>query len=283
MEPTQPGASVVRALPQARAVSLAQRLLSGAGRASLLAYDLAPAIEAAALAHGLSRTGDLLVACIADDEIPATTWERTPLRVRMDIVKEAPEWSVRITSCALHLLGTLEWLTGEARDRYLADGVSPWLTELASSPGGRLGVVRTDRVLVHDCAGVTPLVLQELADAPVFPDTEAEWEARELVGRLSSAELDELLDAAASGWAGATMLAGSSTGSCPHMQRQVFCVDVDRTGLTLMDVEPGRAAVVVLGFDQPADSIKELADGLHQLLDSAGRSAQRTPRPQRAS
>lgn len=268
MDPIQ--TSTVHALPQARAVSLAQRLLSGAGRASLLAYDLAPAAEASALAHGLSRTGELLVACIADDEIPATTWERTPLRVRLDIVKEAPEWSARITACALHLLGTLEWLTDDIRDQRLADGVSPWLAELATAPGGRLGVVRTDRVLLHDCAGVTPLALEELADEPeAFPGADAEWEARELVGRLSPAELDELLDAAASGWPAATVLAGSSTGGCPHMERQVYFVDVDRTGVTLMAVDSGQTVVVVLGFDQPADSIEELADGLHQLLESA--------------
>lgn len=269
MEPTQLGASAVHALPQARAVSLARRLLSGAGRASLLAYDLAPAAEASALAHGLSRTGELLVACIADDQFPATTWERTPLRVRLDIVKEAPEWSARITACALHLLGTLEWLTDDLRDRHVADGVSPWLAELASAPGGRLGVVRTDRVLLHDCAGVTPLVLEELADEPAFPGADAEWEARELVGRLSPAELDDLLAAAASGWSAATVLAGSSTGGCPHVERQVYCVDIDRTGLTLMAVEPGRTAVAVFGFLQPADSIEELADGLRQLLESA--------------
>lgn len=270
MEPTQLGASPVQALPQARAVSLAQRLLSGAGRASLLAYDLDPATEAAALVHGLGRTGELLVAGIADDQIPATTWVRTPLRVRLDIVKEAPEWSARITACALHLLGTLEWLTDDARDRQLAAGVSPWLAELASAPGGRLGVVRTERVLLHDCAGVTPLALTDLADGPeAFPGVDAEWAARELVGGLSPAQLDGLLETAASGWATATVLASGATGGCPHRGRQVYCVDVDRTGLTLMEVEPGRAAVVVFGFDQPVDSIKELADGLHQLLESA--------------
>lgn len=275
MEPIQVGASTVHALPHARAASLARRLLSGAGRASLLAYDLAPSSEAAALAHGLSRTGELLVACVADDEIPATTWERSPLRVRFDIVKEAPEWSVRITACALHLLGTLEWLTGEARDRHLADGVAPGLAELALAPGGRLGVVRTDRVLVHDCAGVTPLAFEELADEPAaFPGAELEWEAREVLGRLSVADVDRLLDAAATGWAPATVLAGSSTGGCPQLGRQVYCVDIDRTGVTLMETQPGSAAVVVLAFAQPVDSIEELADELHQLLESVA-TAQR--------
>ena len=59
------------------------------------------------------------------------------------------------------------------------------------------------------------------------------------------------------------------------MGREVYCVDVDRTGITLMEVEPGLAAVVVFTFDQPADSIEELADGIHQLLESAATVAQR--------
>lgn len=270
MEPTQLGVSTVHALSQARAVSLARRLLSGAGRASLIAYDLASSAEAAALAHGLSDTGDLLVAGIADEEIPATTWRRAPLRVRFDIVKEAPEWSVRIISCAVHLLGVLEWLTDEERDEHLARGLPSRLAELASAPGGRLGVIRADRILLHDCSGVTPLAFEEVSDeVGVFPDLESEWEARELVAQLAPAELSELLTAAAAGWNAATVLAGSSTGSCPHVERQVFCVDVDRTGLTVMDVEPGFTAVVVFAFAEPADTMAELADGLRQLLESA--------------
>lgn len=270
MDPTQLGASTLHALPHARAASLAHRLLSGAGRATLLAYDLLPAAEASALAHGLSRTGELLVAGVADDAVPATTWERTPLRVRLDIVKEAPEWSARITASALHLLGVLEWLTDDVRDQYLADGVPGPVAELASAPGGRLGVVRTERVLLHDCSGVTPLAFEELADQPeAFPDAGQEWEARDLVARLAPTELDELLSAAASGWDAATVLAGNSSGGCAHLGRQVFFVDIDRTGLTLMEVEPGASAVVVLTFDQPADSTQELADQLHQLLESA--------------
>lgn len=275
MDPTQLGASTLHALPHARAASLAHRLLSGAGRVSLLAYDLLPAVEASALAHGLSRTGELLVAGIADDEIPATTWDRTPLRIRLDIIKEAPEWSARITASAVHLLGVLEWLADDVRDHYLAAGVPGPVADLADAPGGRLGIVRTDRVLLHDCSGVTPLAFEELADQPAaFPDAGQEWEVRDLVARLAPEDLDELLTAAASGWEAATVLAGSSTGGCVHLGRRVFFVDIDRTGLTLMEVEPGASAVVVFTFGQPADSTQELADRLHQLLESA--AAQRT-------
>jgi len=278
VEPAQLGVAAGTAV-SARPVSLARRLLGGAGRAALLAYDLAPVVEAAALVHGLSRSGELLVACLADDEIPATTWEHTPLRVRLEVIKEAPEWSVRITSCAVHLLGVLEWLPDETRAHYLAEaGLHPRMVELASAPNGRLGIVRTERVLLHDCSGVTPFAFAELVDpgtarAGGFPTADQEWAARDLVGRLTATELDELFDAASGGWESALTLS-EGAGGCPHTQRQVFFVDIDRTGLTLMEAEAGFTTVTVLTFDQPADSIEELADGLRQLLESAA-TAQR--------
>ena len=250
-----------------RSVSLARRLLSGAGRASLVAYDLAPLKEAGALCHGLSADGDLVVACLADDEAPATTWDEGPLRVRLDVIKEAPEWAVRITACAVHLLGVLEWLPGELLPSYLAEaGLDPQLAELATTVGGRLGVVRTDRVLVHDSAGVLPLSFDEAIGAS-FPDAEQEWVARDLVGRLSPGQLAGLVEAAASGWGAGVTLSTREEHACSHTEGQVFCVDIDRTGLTLMSVDPGRASVHFVGFDDPADAIDELTDRLGQLVD----------------
>lgn len=265
---------------RARSVSLARRLLSGAGRASLVAYDLVPLAEAGALCHGLSADGDLVVACLADDQVPATTWTETPLRVRLDVIKEAPEWAVRITACAVHLLGVLEWLPGELLDGYLAEaGLDPQLVELATAVGGRLGIVRTDRVLVHDSAGVLPLSFGEVSDgdpagdqAPSgfrsFPDAEQEWVARDLVGRLSSAQLAGLVMVAATGWDSGVTLSTREESACSHTEGQVFCVDIDRTGLTLMSVDLGRASVHFLAFDEPADTIDELTDRIEQLVDA---------------
>lgn len=134
MEPVQttiPGA--LAATLQARSRSLARRLLAGAGRASLVAYDLAPMVEAGALCHGVSASGDLVVAGLRDAAVPATIWHDTPLRVRLDVVKEAPEWAVRITACAVHLLGQLQWVPDDQVADYLLDAALPaGLIELGS-------------------------------------------------------------------------------------------------------------------------------------------------------
>lgn len=261
---------------RARSVSLARRLLSGAGRAALVAYDLEPLVEARALCHGMSATGELVVACLADDAVPVTSWTDSPLRVRLDIVKEAPESAVRITACAVHLLGTLEWLPEEDVDGYLAVAdLDPRITELATMTAGRLGIVRSDRVLLHDSAGVSPLSFGEVAGlhpaggtrwgCRSFPDAEQEWDARDLVGRLSASQLTGLLTAAA-GWDAGVKLSSRAEVTCSHTEGRVFCVDIDRTGLTLMAVTLGRASVQFLAFDEPADALDELADRLGQLV-----------------
>ncbi len=277
MEPTQQGSAVSTAAT-ARSLSLARRLLGGAGRASMLAYDLAPAVEAEAIAHGLSQAGQLMVAGIPVDGCPATTWDQSPMRVRFDVIKEAPEWSVRITSCAVHLLGVLEWLSDEVRDHYLAEaGLDPRLVEVASAPGGRLGVIRTDRVLVHDCTGVTPIefaaLIDRSADGSVridsFPDVEEERSAREVLGQLTPSVVGELLDAGRAGWGGATIVSERPVGGCPHTAGQVFYIDIDSTGLTVMEAGATVTTVTVLSFERPVTSTEDLAGGIRQLLESA--------------
>jgi hypothetical protein len=256
---------------RARSLSLARRLLAGAGRASLVAYDLAPLVEAGALSHGLSAHGDLVVACLTDREVPATTWNSTSLRVRLDVVKEAPEWEVRITACAVHLLGELEWLAGDLVEDYLTEAsLDPQLVELATAPGGRLGVVRTDRVLVHDIAGVLPFAYDEVVERRgSYPDPDQEWTARELLGRLPVAQLTGLAYAAASGWTAGVTLSVREEAACPHVEGHVFCVDVDRTGLTLMSVDLGRVSVHFVAFDHEVENDNELADRIGQLVEDS--------------
>lgn len=287
MEPVQttiPGA--LAATLQARSRSLARRLLAGAGRASLVAYDLAPMVEAGALCHGVSASGDLVVAGLRDAAVPATIWHDTPLRVRLDVVKEAPEWAVRITACAVHLLGQLQWVPDDHVADYLLDAALPAeLIELGSSPGGRVGIVRADRVLVHDSAGVTPLPFDAVVSRGCeahergcgsFPDAEQEWAVRDVVGTLAPWQAMGLVQAAALGWTSAAMLSTRGESACPHLEGQVFCVDVDRTGLTLMAVHQGEATVVFFAFARPVQHVDELADRLDQLIEEA--EAVRPPR-----
>lgn len=241
----------------------------------MVAYDLAPLVEAGALCHGLTDTGELVVAGLADDAVPASTWSDGPLRVRLDILKEAPESAVRITSCAVHLLGELEWLSAdEVADYVEGAGLGPRLVEIATTVGGRLGTVRTDRILVHDSAGVCPLSFGEVAGqhpaggvswgVRSFPDAEQEWTARDLVGRLSAERLAQITRAAANGH-GVTLSSRAEV-TCSHTEGQVFCVDVDRTGLTLMSVELGRASVHFVPFGRPAHTLDELAERIGRLV-----------------
>ncbi len=262
-----------------RTISQARRLLGGAGRASLVAYDLDPLAEAGALCHALSSDGDLVVACLSDPNVPATQWGETSLRVRLDVVKEAPEWSVRITACAVHLLGELEWLPDALVAGYVARaGLPEQLVEIGTAEGGRLGVVRTDRVLVHDTAGVTPLDFALVAGqhpnlplgaAESFPDPEQEWRARDLVGELTDWQLAGLFDAATDGWEAALTVSQRVEPSCSHVDGQVFCVDLDRTGLTLMAVRDGETTLTFFAFHRPVDVTDELIDRLDQLVESS--------------
>lgn len=263
---------------RARAISVAHRMLGGAGRASMVAYHLAPDVEATALCHGVNSDGDLVVACTVHSQNPLTVWGHAPLQVRFDIVKEAPEWSVRITACAVHLLGILQWLPADALPGYLADpALHPRLVELASAQGGRLGVIRTDRVLLHDVSGVIPLAFDEIAERHLagshghyggFPNLDEEWTTRELIGQLSPADVADLLCAASAGWDAAIPLSKGDTAGCLHLDGHVFCVDVDQTGLTLMEIDSGQTAVWLFAFDQPANNIGELPDRMSQLLES---------------
>ena len=77
-----------------RSLSLARRLLAGAGRASLVAYDLAPLVEAGALSHGLSADGDLVVACLADDAVPAEAAQALHADGLSVAVVSMPSWEL---------------------------------------------------------------------------------------------------------------------------------------------------------------------------------------------
>ncbi len=144
---------------------MAHRLLAGAGTATMVAYRLTPALEVDALAHGLTRDGELVVACrpSSGDAVEVLPeWRK--LDVRLDVTKSAPEWSVRITSAGIHLLGVLEWVPAETVIDFLSAGVlPPRVAELAASPSGRLGVIRTDRVVLHDSVGITAIPFVEIA------------------------------------------------------------------------------------------------------------------------
>ena len=98
------------------------------------------------------------LASLDDDEIA---------EVRLDVTLEAAEPGLRITTATAHLLGALRWLGRAEAALVLAGGSAAChcpitgenplvgLADLACAPGGRLGVIETERVMVHDAMGVS--------------------------------------------------------------------------------------------------------------------------------
>ncbi|WOQ16511.1 hypothetical protein [Raineyella sp. W15-4] len=142
-----------------RARSMTDRLLSGTGCASLLAYEYEPGIEVGSMVHGLSSRGALVVAsCLPPDAPAASLLDHWSTAVRMDVVKESLTPQVRIMASSLHLLGQLEWMSTDVTAGMLHRREVPrHVADIAMAPGGRLGVVHTQRILLHDASGVTPL------------------------------------------------------------------------------------------------------------------------------
>ena len=77
-----------------------------------------------------------------------------------------------------------------------------------------------------------------------------------------------LVQAAAHGWTSAITLSTRGESACPHLEGQVYVVDVDRTGLTLMTVRHGEATVQFFAFARPVNVLDELADRLDQLIEA---------------
>ena len=107
---------IASALSQ-RCSSLARRILSGAGMATMVAHTMISAGESPEKwtcdlqAHGVTASGRFVVAqrshpAQALCQVPAGL----PTDVRLEISKDAPEPAIRLLAATLHVLGTITWL-----------------------------------------------------------------------------------------------------------------------------------------------------------------------------
>lgn len=254
-----------------RTQSIAYRLLCGSGCGSLLAYRQDPQVSIEFLAHGLTRSGRIVVACCPTpgDEVAEMPLTES-IAVRLDVTKASQEPGVHIISSAVHLLGTLEWMPLQVSAQLLADGqLPPRVAATVAHPHGRLGVIRTQRVLLHDSTGVTPMAfgtLMETSTSMPFPTIEDELEAFDAAMALGEDALWNIADAIDDERiAGRICSRHAVTAGCPHTWNRIYCVDVDRYGLTLMTVEPTRTSTFFAPFDSPVDSMAALDSALQQL------------------
>ncbi|MDN6557555.1 MAG: hypothetical protein L0K74_13900 [Acidipropionibacterium acidipropionici] len=266
----------------ARTRSMARRLLAGAGSASLLAYRLSPDEFTASIAHGLTRSGQFVVAGRPDPSDPVTVVEAgEPVDVRVDLLKESPDPMVRLVAATVHALGVLTWLPREEARRLYAWGELPRdVADLVEDGRGRLGVIEVQRVVLRDSLGVTPMDFDDLEGrapdepAPAFPNGIDEWSAYDLVASVDESFLASICRSVDSGLIpGAICWRRPTVNACGHTLGRVFLADIDSTGVTLMSVDEDETLAAFAAFRRPVTTLDDLAVQVSCLVDDAAERA----------
>lgn len=254
----------------ARAFSMARRLATGAGRASICAYELDPTQGIPVVGHGLGPAGVLLVAVLVDEELPATDQPAgLPMDVRVDLCKETVDSRTRMVAASMHLLGSLAWLDDDLIASMAERGELPTdLEQILELSDARLGAIRTERALLHDSMGVSPFCwshMGELDDLPQHSWVD-ELDAERWVASLAQGELLAVHEGVI-----ADRIAGKVCGA-DHRRvdwaeggERVLCVDVDPTGLTLMVAGPEGTVTTFAAFDRPWLALTELPERVAML------------------
>ncbi|MGF9660801.1 hypothetical protein AAIH25_02895 [Arthrobacter crystallopoietes] len=271
-------ASFAADLRAAHARSVTRRILAGEGAIELTAYRAGETLSSAV--HGVSRSGQLVVADIpnlfhslggfhtADD-----------IEVRADIVKDSADHSLALRLASLHLLGTLRWCRDT--EEVGALGLQGQLADLVHDVGPRVrvGVVSTERILLHDCSGVTPYGAAILAEAAAAaPSTDALHDAVMSTAAETLADVaDAVLDDALPGWT-ERLGVPEDTGLVAD---PAHCVDVDRHCITLARFTGDQGWVVQVPLPSPphAPSAQDGVTAWHRLLDSLPTRRITAPQP----
>lgn len=199
MPPTHSSAATLRS---DHLRSLTRRMLAGEGAVELTAYRAGESLSSAV--HGVSRTGELVVADIPNLFHSLGAFHTAgDIEVRVDIFKDAADHALNLRLASVHLLGTLRWCRDTEEVARL--GLQGRVAELVQDVGPRVrvGVISTDRVLTHDCSGITPhcsAIITEAADAPAPGDALADAVLATDAGLLA-ALADAVVDGAVAGWA----------------------------------------------------------------------------------
>lgn len=252
--------------------SLGCRILAGAGALTLAPFRVDPTAIIPALAHRVDERGRLLVMCPAADAEFVGDAE-----VRLDGTKKAPELFIDITVASLHGLGRVTWL--DAAD--VTPAATDTTTATATAPFGPvpescvIGVVELDKVLLHGPCGVAtldPHTIAAAASTAHRPFADHEFDARDIVGRLTPGQLSALLsDVLVERVPGfpcsefeirervAAAAVQATPGSAP------WIADVDPAGITLATMHHNRLTSVFVNFPEPVHTLDDLAGAVAAL------------------
>lgn len=226
-----------------RRLLLAQRLLRGEGSVEVTAFRAGETLTTAV--HGVSAEGRLVVAHVPNLLGSLGAFHTlAPLDVRVDVLRDALDLTVPTRLASVHLLGTLRWCRDSAEVAEL--GLRGRVADLVADVGPRVrvGVVETQRILLHDVDGVAvfcrhtlPLTSRGLVDQAELADL-----ADDVLGTAPEV-LADLADAVALG-----LLPGESTplqvDAEPLPESPAHALDADEAGVTLLRVRDGEATAV---------------------------------------
>ncbi|MBY0172022.1 MULTISPECIES: hypothetical protein [Micrococcus] len=226
-----------------RRLLLAQRLLRGEGSVEVTAFRAGETLTTAV--HGVSADGRLVVAHVPNLLGSLGAFHTpAPLDVRVDVLRDALDLTLPTRLASVHLLGTLRWCRDSAEVAEL--GLRGRVADLVADVGPRVrvGVVETQRILLHDVDGVAvfcrhtlPLTSRGLVDQAELADL-----ADDVLGTAPEV-LADLADAVSLG-----LLPGESTplqvGTGPLPESPAHALDADEAGVTLLRVRDGEAAAV---------------------------------------
>lgn len=226
-----------------RRLLLAQRLLRGEGSVEVTAFRAGETLTTAV--HGVSADGRLVIAHVPNLLGSLGAFHTpAPLDVRVDVLRDALDLTLPTRLASVHLLGTLRWCRDSAEVAEL--GLRGRVADLVADVGPRVrvGVVETQRILLHDVDGVAvfcrhtlPLTPRGLVDQAELADL-----ADDVLGTAPEV-LADLADAVALG-----LLPGESTplqvDTEPLPESPAHALDADEAGVTLLRVRDGEATAV---------------------------------------
>lgn len=266
-----------------RSSSLARRILGGAGMATMVAHAIISADgnldewTCDLQAHGVTASGRFIVALRPQ---PAQALCQIPAGlstdVRLEISKDSPEPGIRLLAATLHILGTMTWLSADQIDHLLATDVLPSeVSMITEFDDGLIGLIDPRQAILHDALGSAeidiPTLIADMPNEEVFPSINDELSALDVVASLGDFHLSQLCDAVRQEkLPGCNCWSRATHHACPHTVGRVFCADIDRTGLTLMYVNPDQTGAVFIPLDREASSLPELEAAVAQLPLNSG-------------
>ena len=230
-----------------RRLLLAQRLLRGEGSVEVTAFRAGETLTTAV--HGVSADGRLVVAHVPNLLGSLGAFHTpAPLDVRVDVLRDALDLTLPTRLASVHLLGTLRWCRDSAEVAEL--GLRGRVADLVADVGPRVrvGVVETQRILLHDVDGVAvfcrhtlPLTSRGLVDQAELADL-----ADDVLGTAPEV-LADLADAVALG-----LLPGESTPLQVDTEllpeSPAHALDADEAGVTLLRVRDGESTAVLVAL-----------------------------------